>query len=192
MLKRGDKGPAVKDLQTMLVGCGYPLTRWGIDGDLGSETLGALSMFLADHYENYVDLDRNVVTDEEIDFVRRIYDAFQKQPDKPNVPIFYDLRETSSRKNDRGPRSWSSITGITLHQTACLLGIKPDRWKTVAAHDGVMRSGAAVLLHEFDRLVWHGNGWNNRCIGVEFDGLFAGVKGNMSTVWDDPSTPQRE
>jgi N-acetyl-anhydromuramyl-L-alanine amidase AmpD len=89
-------------------------------------------------------------------------------------------------------RPWSSVTGICLHQTACVLGERPERWSTVGAHLGVMRSGRVVWMHNFDKNVAHGNGWNQATVGIEIDGLYAGVEGDPSTVWDDPSTARRE
>jgi hypothetical protein len=66
------------------------------------------------------------------------------------------------------------------------------RWNTVGAHIGVMRSGRVVWMHDFDTEVAHGNGWNTATVGIEIDGLYAGIHGDNSTVWDDPSTPRRE
>ena len=47
-LRRGDKGDAVRDLQTMLVAQGYDLPGSGIDGDYGPETRGAVLAFQDD------------------------------------------------------------------------------------------------------------------------------------------------
>jgi N-acetyl-anhydromuramyl-L-alanine amidase AmpD len=105
-------------------------------------------------------------------------------------PRFHDRRKHSSPKHDHGKRK--SPTGICLHQTACLLGERPERWDTVGAHIGITRAGKVIWLHAFDRLVWHGNGWNRGTIGIEIDGLYAGVEGDERTVWNDPSTPHRE
>lgn len=89
-------------------------------------------------------------------------------------------------------RPWSKITGICLHQTACLLGERPERWDTVGAHLGVMRSGRVVWLHDFERVIWHGNNWNAGTVGIEIDGLYEGVLGDPRTVWDDPTTTIHE
>lgn len=90
------------------------------------------------------------------------------------------------------PRAWSKVTGICLHQTACLLGERPERWDGVGCHVGITRAGKEIWLHDWNREVAHGNGWNAQCVGIEIDGLYAGVEGRIETVWDDPSTPQRE
>jgi hypothetical protein len=110
----------------------------------------------------------------------------------PAPTLLSDLRTQASQKHDYGKRAWTAVTGICLHQTACLLGERPARWETVGAHLGVTRGGRVIWLHDFDRLVVHGNGWNTQTVGIEIDGLYAGLEGDPRTVWDDPSTPNRE
>lgn len=117
------------------------------------------------------------------------------------LPDEADLRALSSRGLFGTPggvferartRPWSKVTGITLHQTACLLGERAERWLNVGAHYGVTRGGQQFRLHdETDRIV-HGHDWNAQCVGIECDGLYAGVEGDIATVWDDPSTKFRE
>lgn len=107
-------------------------------------------------------------------------------------PQFHDRRTHASRKHDYGGRPWSKVTGICLHQTACVLGEKVARWDTVGCHVGITRNGKVIQLHDFDRLIVHGNQWNTQTVGIEIDGLYAGVEGDPKTVWNDPSTPQRE
>lgn len=79
-----------------------------------------------------------------------------------------------------------------MHQTSCLLGENPPRWDTVGAHTGVTRAGHSIWMHDFTRVIWHGNGFNAKCVGIEIDGRYEGVEGNPKTLWDDPSTPQHE
>jgi len=45
MLKRGDKGKEVRDLQEKLLQLGYELPKFGADGDYGNETESAISEF---------------------------------------------------------------------------------------------------------------------------------------------------
>lgn len=108
------------------------------------------------------------------------------------LDLFHDLRAKASRKHVYGERPWTETYGICLHQTACVLGEKPERMLTVGAHVVISRAGRVFWLHDFTSVVAHGNGWNAKCVGIELDGLYAGVEGNPATVWDDPSTPQRE
>lgn len=126
----------------------------------------------------------------------RIIELFRKATEAP--PDVIDRRKYAAQSH--GPerqwkvrgRSWKDVRGICLHQTACVLGERPERWDTVGAHIGITRSGKVIWLHSFDRIVCHGNGWNAQTVGIEIDGLYAGVQGDDSTVWDDPSTAKHE
>lgn len=117
---------------------------------------------------------------------------------RPHAPILHDRRKTAYQAH--GPagkwkvsrRSIKKTTGICLHQTACVLGERPERWDSVGAHFGVMRSGAIVWLHDFTHVVAHGNAWNAQTIGIEVDGLFRGAEDDPSTVWDNPATAAHE
>lgn len=110
----------------------------------------------------------------------------------PQPSRLVDFRATASKKHDYGHRSWAAVTGICLHQTACRLGEKPARWSGVGCHLGLTQAGQAIWLHDWDRLIVHGNGWNAGTVGIEMDGLYAGIEGDHKTVWDDPSTKPRE
>lgn len=48
-LQRGDKGEKVKDMQIMLIGCGYSCGKDGADGDFGGNTEKALLKFQHDN-----------------------------------------------------------------------------------------------------------------------------------------------
>lgn len=86
-------------------------------------------------------------------------------------------------------RPWSEVHGIMLHQTACMMGERPERYLGTGAHYVVTRNGQVLWLHdETDRIV-HGNAGNAQCVGIECDGLYAGIENTPSTVWNDPSTP---
>lgn len=87
-------------------------------------------------------------------------------------------------------RAWKKTTGITLHQTACDMGERIERYDNTGAHIVVLRSGRWLLLHSLNKNVAHGNGWNSECVGIEINGLFAGEVGGH--VWDDPSTKIHE
>ena len=49
ILKKGDKGPYVADLQTELINRGYDLGKWGADGSFGKQTEKAVKQFQQDH-----------------------------------------------------------------------------------------------------------------------------------------------
>lgn len=107
-------------------------------------------------------------------------------------PSLVDLRPIATRTHVYGRRSWGNTRGVTLHQTACVLGEREQRWANVGAHVGITRGGKILWLHDLDALVVHGNGFNTQCVGIEIDGLYAGVEGDASTVWDDPDTRTRD
>lgn len=187
-LKRGDRGPLVYAAQVKLVALGYPLPRWGTDGRLGTETLDAFALFMRDHAAE-ADEDRTTIDDTELTLLDQVHVAKAATELPPNL---IDLRTRSSRKWDRGARTWKDTYGITLHQTACFLAENDERMLGVGAHVVIGRAGQVWWLHDFDRLIVHGNGFNTHCVGIEMNGLYAGVEGDPSTVWDDPSTARHE
>lgn len=97
-------------------------------------------------------------------------------------------------------RAWSRVRGVTLHQTACDMGERIARYDTCGAHFAVLRSGRVIWLADLDRVIYHGNGWNEECVGIEINGLYAGLEDDpdtaldesLRTTWDDPTTPTRE
>jgi len=94
---------------------------------------------------------------------------------------------------DPPPRHWTDTTGVTLHQTACNMGERIERYDTIGAHYAVLRSGRVLRMCDNNRIVYHGNGWNSRCVGIEVDGLYAGLESDpIRTTWDNPSTPIHE
>lgn len=199
-LKKGDQGPDVRRLQEALLDCGLSLPS-GADGKFGNETTAALAS-LFDSVGRQGDDDAFVVSDRELAFVYAFRDLMFQPTTLPGVE-FIDRRKFAAQAH--GPlkpdgthpwpvtdRKWSALTGICLHQTACLLGERPERWDTVGAHFGVTRSGKIIWMHDLNRRVIHGNGWNNGTVGIEFDGLYLGVEGDPKTVWDDPSTSVHE
>lgn len=48
-LRKGSKGAAVEELQTLLIAYGYSLPRYGTDGDYGNETVSAVKEFQKDN-----------------------------------------------------------------------------------------------------------------------------------------------
>jgi N-acetyl-anhydromuramyl-L-alanine amidase AmpD len=80
------------------------------------------------------------------------------------------------------------------------MGERVERYDTIGAHFAILRSGRILQMADLDRIVYHGNGWNNQCIGIEVNGLYAGREDDPNTAqderlrstWDDPSTPTRE
>jgi N-acetyl-anhydromuramyl-L-alanine amidase AmpD len=192
-MKRGDKGTEVRKLQQALIDLGYDLPRWGADGDLGTETIDTLARFLRDHGVS-VDDDADVVSDAELALVDRVLAATRDAPMGPQLASgrFHDLRSIAAQAQIGGRRPWQQVTGITLHQTACVLGERPQRWGTVVAHMGVTRAGQVLWIHDFEKIVWHGNGFNDTTIGIEMDGTYAGIEGDLRTFWRPADEPARQ
>lgn len=115
-------------------------------------------------------------------------------------PLVKSLKTGKLERYTPVRRPWLEVTGVTLHQTACNMGERIERYDTIGAHFAVLRSGRVLRMCDEDRIVYHAQGWNNRCVGIEVDGLYAGREDDPRTVhdealastWDDPSTPTRE
>ena len=175
MLTRGDTGQQVTKLQRQLMALGYSLPRYGADGDLGGETLKAVTLFLADHAAGHVDDDPEVVDDGELALVQQVYGSIGQAIPLPGRN-FFDLRKESDRRHIIGRRTWQEIIGITLHQCAVDFGHeKPERWDTLAAHVGISLEGNVHWVFDFEHIVPHGNELNKPTIGIEFEGAFPGI-----------------
>jgi hypothetical protein len=98
-------------------------------------------------------------------------------------PYLVDIRHLSSKQHVIRARPWSKVTGICLHQTACVLGERPARWQNCGAHLGITRAGQVIWIHDFTQAVVHGHGWNAQTVGIEIDGCYAGIEGDPRTFW---------
>jgi N-acetyl-anhydromuramyl-L-alanine amidase AmpD len=88
-------------------------------------------------------------------------------------------------------RPWvgdNRIRGVTLHQTACHLGERPERWARIGAHCGVTRQGVVILMQDFQHYIWHAQGLSRQTIGIEIDGRYLGIEGNPKTIWPKGTT----
>lgn len=192
MMKRNDKGALVVQLQRCLVELGYPLPRFGVDGDkpfggFGDETANAMRLFLRDHGHDVDDHDYATVSDAEfqklVSVNQRLRNA--RAEDAPNVVDRYAAAAIAGRHHDMGPRPWTEVTAIMFHQTACWLSNSTDdaRCDAVGAHRVFYPDGRIFRLHPINRRIVHGHGGNTRCIGYEIDGNFHGVEGRNETLW---------
>jgi hypothetical protein len=193
MLKRNDKGPKVKELQEALLELGEALPRWGADGDLGNESFAALNSLLCKHGRT-VDPDQNSVSDPELAFVYALRDQLRVDHGVKPPAKLIDRRQLAKLDLDRGSRPITEVKGACLHQTACYLSASKDpaRCDGIGAHFVVYPDGTVYWLHDVTRRIVHGNEWNGQTYGIEIDGLFAGVEGDPTTVWDNPKTPYTE
>lgn len=101
---------------------------------------------------------------------------------------------------DPAERPWEETTGICLHQTACDMGERIERYDSIGAHYSVLRSSQVLRHCDNNRIVHAANGWNNRCVSIEVNGRYSGREDDPKTaidealqsLWDDPTTPKRE
>lgn len=87
-------------------------------------------------------------------------------------------------------RPMSGVTGLTLHQ------MKGDydgeeRLDSIGAHMSLTQSGLMLWHYDFDRRVFHANGWNGGCIGFEVGGDFPGLE-SMRRPHHDDLSPELE
>lgn len=186
----GENSEKVDRLQHALIELGYALTRYGADRWLGRETMGAIGRLFAAHGRPFNETS-TTVSDDDLAFV---YDLQHSMPRNGSAVFppgtFFDVRAQAGNQHDYGERPWSKVTGICLHHTACILGENPQRWATVGAHLGVSRGGRVFMIHDFNRLIVHGNGWNTETVGIEMDGMYAGIEGDLRTFWKPPGHPE--
>ena len=89
---------------------------------------------------------------------------------------------------ERDPRI---VTGIGIHQTACVFGPSGDidrrnrRALNVPCHALAFRDGTFVTAFPMNWYVYHGNALNEFTYGLECEGQYPGLP-------DDPTTPKRE
>lgn len=200
VLRVGNHGAGVLKVQEALLAQGIPLPRFGADSWYGDETETALFLWAAKH--GYKKVPGVLTTD--------IHEALVKaakgtRHDLPEIPAcFRDTRTVHSGHARLGPRPWSAITGITLHQTStCLL---PDgetsidkvaraikRASDIGVHHVVLRNGISVWSNPYDqRMPQAQRVFNASDVGVEIDGYFAGVEGDDNTFWRPKSEPNRK
>jgi len=183
-----DNDTQVSDFQKKLIALGHDMPRFGADGGFGEESLLATKEF---QDETKTELgDEDAFKDQGVG--AKTYAAvFAAEitekpfvappppagflPGKPPEGLVI-TKDAHPLKKGRGTRKLSEITGITLHQTACVLGEKVHRWYNVACHIAITRDGQILFNNDFIKKVWHGNGFNNKTIGFEIDGHFAGLE----------------
>lgn len=200
----GDRGVAVRQLQNKLEYLGYALPRFGADGVLGDETLTAVADFQDDCEKEGLLLKTKEhalrlqgVGEETLAEINRRHDKNQvklppiDETTKVNPPRLFLVPSDQPGRRTKRPRKWSDITGITLHQTATVLGERPERWRNVACHVGVPASGQIIIANGLNQVVYHGNALNSSTVGIEIDGHFEGVEGDISTYWRPKSKPDR-
>lgn len=116
--------------------------------------------------------------------------GFDLRADQKNPPKLTKQKHQLAKGQvvARDPRT---ITGVVLHQTACVYGAKKPsldaarRALQVAAHGVAFRAGFYALGNPLDWYVWHANRLNATTLGLEIEGFYSGL-------CDDPETVPRE
>ena len=109
----------------------------------------------------------------------RLHDIRQRAAKRRKVD--QDVRKKLGPYNQR---SWEQTRGIVLHQTAVEMSPTERRWESLGAHIGITRLADIMWVHDLDRVVWHANGFNNQCVGIEVDGRYEGILGDRRTLWE--------
>lgn len=125
-----------------------------------------------------------------------VIDLTTQQTMPPGRPEKYMMRGKQVVVRDP-----TKVTGIVVHQTACEFGVskrqieeaggdpvlaKHRRALNIAAHVTAFMTGKAVYANQLPWYVYHGNGFNAYTYGLEIEGLYCGLKGNLRTVAGDP------
>jgi hypothetical protein len=198
VVKRGDIGERVERLQVALEELGHDLPRYGCDGEAGGETFAAAGEFCRAHrlpvYEEELPtLLLEVVT--AFAALLRHAPAGSLTTSSPTWPGAWlvDYRDQHRDRWGR-QRAWEDVTGITLHQTACHFSSADalDRVAKIRAHAVILRNGSGVLNAPLNRVMYHGHAFNAHDVGLEIDGYYAGVEGDLGTFWKPKSRPDRK
>jgi N-acetyl-anhydromuramyl-L-alanine amidase AmpD len=179
-LKKGSKGEQVRKVQRALVKLGYGLPKFGVDGDLGHETLAALQEFAAAHGVSAEHLPHEDAPIDAALIEDLLEIAAAKKPPKPRGVQLVDATAEHPNRHAKGVRPWTSITGVTLHQTGIYMQNTARRFHRLRAHIGIIDPGGVgtiVQVYPLDTLLWHANGLNPHTVGIEINGLFEGVEG---------------
>lgn len=106
---------------------------------------------------------------------------------------FHDRRKFAAQSHHgfaTKKREAERVIAICLHQTACILGERIERYDGGGAHFFVTRAGRVIWLHDFATTVAAANGWNDGSVSIEIDGLFDGDEHHAA--WDNPKTAIHE
>jgi len=190
-INNGDKNSKVSELQRALIRIGYPLDRWGADGQVGAETLAAIAQFCDDKELGCSDIDDGIIRGWVVDEILK-----ESKTQKADLhPLVEDVRGDEYQK-------WKRRNKITAIDTICLhqMAVKDSddkgwhRWRRLAIH-WVVTCGdyaKAYQLHDVDLRVPHGHGWNSRSVGFEFEGYFSGIGTEERYFWKPKSRPNRK
>jgi hypothetical protein len=190
----GDKGEQVKQVQQTLIASGYPLPKYGADGQLGDETWNALRAYAKDHKLTWTPPVPQGVIDaltvqERVD----VYNLTSMQTNPPADQSKFKIG-SNGKVVARAP---ATVHGVMLHQTDVWYGVSQaqidaaggdkhlalhKRSLNVACHliafDGQGASldcGHAAWPNPLEWYVNQANTANDVSIGVECEGKYPGL-----------------
>ena len=184
------EGQKVTDYQKKLIVLGHDMPRFGADGSFGDESLVSTKEFQNENAEacgdeNAFDAQGAGPKTYAAVMAAEVPKPSEKPPIAPppaiglpgNPPAgMIVTKDAHPLKKGSGTRPLNKIVGVTLHQTACVIGEKITKWHNVACHIAITREGKIIYNNDFIKKVWHGNGFNTKTIGIEIDGHFAGLE----------------
>lgn len=200
-MKYGEKGPKVRKLQEQLISAGYELPLFGVDGHLGEETWDALKEFALDHKfvwaptisDGLVDSLLKEMKENPIDILERVQFF-----DVRNEPVPFNKADRFRMRSNRVVRRPAhTIDCIVIHQTGVEFSVSNGlmdkfggnrrralayRSKNIPA-PAVSFDGFYVKNYPLDFYCYHAGHLNRRSLGLEIDGLYAGVRNDPKTVW---------
>jgi len=162
---------AARRIQEALHALGYDLGRWGVDGHMGGDTTAAVVEYQRDHGLQADGLVGSIT-----------WAAFEGSLSRlsastATLSVGSSIVTTAGQHGhpalysaSRSPRPWSQITGVTLHQMACIPTDTPKRMATLNAHIAVLRKGTIVECNDLVDFIWHAQGLSHSTIGIEFSG----------------------
>lgn len=192
-LHKGSRDPYVTTVQKQLIELGFRLPRFGVDGDLGDETLTAYGAFLvAQGLREPADERPDSITPLGATALEKAYAALTQNGLHPNIVDERANHPHTGRSVSMPYRPWANITAVVLHQTAAKMGENPSSWHGVPIHFGVTREGKIIQLYDLTEVCNHANGLNRRSVGIEIDGWYAGIEGQLNTLWQPNKDSKRK
>jgi len=173
LLKSGDNNKRVRSVQeTILAIDPSALPRYGADSDLGKESLGAIARLL-----KTPSIERAGLVDHQDQ--QRLLDLVGVSVIPPKGYI--DNRKIANVLQRKHIRSPTATFDFVYHQADCEMGEKPSRFVDSSAHFFVTSGGLIIQLHDLEWLTHHAHALNETTIGIEIEGAFLGVEGDLKT-----------
>ncbi|MEM6996536.1 MAG: N-acetylmuramoyl-L-alanine amidase [Myxococcota bacterium] len=204
-MELGNDSVNVKTLQKALIKKGYVLPRFGADGDFGSETWATLFNYAEAHGLHW-DVDdfeaeegkvppavvAHVLAPLELS-TGKVSATGAPQKDRKFADVTGKHPLLKGRRKARDPET---VHTIVLHQTAIKFGTTArnrkrlgargalhERFHNVGCHVAALTNGDVLYVNRLPAYVWHAHVANRFSVGIEIEGLYAGIAGKANTVW---------